>query len=58
MKVLQINRVSGEQERIRISADDGGVIVFRVELSLEEMMLALTGQAVVVKNWRGSGVVT
>lgn len=53
MKVLTINRVSGETERMRITAADGGVQVLRIELSLEQMMLAITGQAIIVKDWAG-----
>lgn len=47
MKVLTINRVSGEQERIRVTIDDDGERI-TLNLSLADMMLALTGQAIIL----------
>lgn len=50
VKVLTINRVSGEIERMRITFYDGAERVVKIEISLEEMMLAITGQAIIIKD--------
>lgn len=50
--LLQINRVGGLEERMQITVTDGGVCVLHCEVTLAEMMLAITGQAIVVTKGR------